>query len=127
MAGDVLDEVESQLRQADRLRSESIDLLDRNQPAPAMERLSGCFSTWQHAQETVLKTAQLLRIDLSCLRVGGRAFPELLADFTSHLREIRTALEERDFGGVARLLKNDSTRTCGQWYDAIACLRQAIG
>src|SRR5690349_14362136 len=65
MAAGVLDEVELQLRQADRLRDESLAMLERNQPAPAMERLAGCFSTWQHAQETILKTAQLLRIDLS--------------------------------------------------------------
>jgi hypothetical protein len=127
MAAGVLDEVEVQLRQADRLRGESVELLDRNQPAPAMEKLSGCFSTWQGAQETVLKTAQLLRIDLSCVRVDGRAFTELLADFTDHLREIKSALEERDFGGLARLLKYDTDRTCGQWYEAIQSLRVAIG
>src|SRR5215213_703497 len=62
LASGVLDEVETQLRQADRMRGESVELLDKNQPAPAMEKLSGCFSTWQSAQDTVLKTAQLLRI-----------------------------------------------------------------
>ncbi len=127
MAGGVLDEVEIQLREADRLRSESVELLDRNQPASAMEKLSGCFTTWQSAQETVLKTAQLLRIDLSCVRVQGRSFTELLADFTGHLREIKSALEERDFGGLSRLLKHDTGRTCGQWYEAIHSFRQAIG
>jgi hypothetical protein len=127
MATGVLDEVEIQLRQADRLRGESVELLDRNQPAPAMEKLSGCFSTWQDAQETVLKTAQLLRIDLSCIRVGGRSFNELMADFSGHLREMKNALDDRDFGGLTRLLKHDTDRTCGQWYEAIRCLRAAIG
>lgn len=127
LAGGVLDEVETQLREADRMRGESVELLDRNQPASAMEKLSSCFSTWQSAQETVLKTAQLLRIDLSCVRVQGRAFTDLLADFTGHLREIKSALEERDFGGLARLLKYDTDRTCVQWYAAIRSLRQAIG
>jgi len=127
MASGVLEEVEQQLRQADRLRDESLAMLDRNQPASAMERLAGCFSTWQHAQETVLKTAQLLRIDLSCVRVHGRAFTDLLADFTAQLRQIRTALEERDFGGLARLLRGDTSRICAQWYDAIESLRLTIG
>ena len=127
MARDVLDDVELQLHEADRLRGESLELLDNSQAAGAMEKLSGCFSYWQHAQETVLKTAQLLRIDLSCLRVQGRAFTDLLADFSSHLREIREALEERDFGGLARLLKHNTDHTCAQWYEAIQCLRQAIG
>jgi hypothetical protein len=127
LASGVLDEVETQLRQADRMRGESVELLDKNQPASAMEKLSGCFSTWQSAQDTVLKTAQLLRIDLSCVRVQGRAFTDLLADFTGHLREIKAALEERDFGGLARLLKYETNRTCSQWYAAIHSLRQAIG
>src|SRR5437867_3110 len=38
MASGVLDEVELQLRQADRLRDESLVMLERNQPASAMER-----------------------------------------------------------------------------------------
>jgi hypothetical protein len=126
MAAGVLDEVELQLRQADRLRDESLAMLGRNQPASAMERLAGCFSTWQHAQETVLKTAQLLRIDLSCVRVQGRAFTDLLADFTAQLREIRSALEERDFGGLARLLRDHTSQVCAQWYEAIESLKQTI-
>ncbi len=127
MARGVLNDVEVQLHEADRLRAESLELLDKSQAAPAMEKLSGCFSYWQHAQETVLKTAQLLRIDLSCLRVEGRIFTELLAEFSGHLRDIREALEDRDFGGLSRLLKHETDRTCAQWYQAIHCLRQAIG
>jgi hypothetical protein len=127
MARGVLEDVEVQLHEADRLRGESLDLLDKSQAAGAMEKLSGCFSYWQHAQETVLQTAQLLRIDLSCVNVDGRAFTELLAEFSGHLREIKTALEERDFGGLARLLKYETDRSCAQWYQAIQCLRVAIG
>jgi hypothetical protein len=69
MAIEVLYEVEQQLQEADRLKSEAVDLLSRNNPMGAMQRLSGCFSTWQHAQESVRKTAQLLRIDLATIRV----------------------------------------------------------
>lgn len=127
MARGVLDDVEVQLHEADRLRAESLDLLDKKQTAGAMGKLSGCFSYWQHAQETVLQTAQLLRIDLSCLRVEGRVFTELLVDFSGHLRDIRQTLEDRDFANLAVLLKDKTERTCAQWYQAIHCLRQAIG
>ncbi len=127
MARGVLEDVELQLHEADRLRGESLVLLDKSQAAPAMEKLSGCFSYWQHAQETVLQTAQLLRIDLSCLRVDARVFTDLLEDFSGHLREIKSTLEERDFAGLARLLKYETDRSCAQWYQAIECLRQAIG
>src|SRR5690349_14553993 len=39
MAKQFLDEVEAQLTEADRLKTESTRLLDRNQYAPAMEKL----------------------------------------------------------------------------------------
>src|SRR6185436_47044 len=69
MALDAIDEVDAQLREADRLRTEAVDLLHRNQPPAAMEKLSGCFGTWHNAQDSLLKTAQLLRIDLNTIRV----------------------------------------------------------
>lgn len=127
MASGVLDEVESQLRSADRMRGESLEMLKRNQPAGATEKLAGCFSTWQHAQETVVKTAQLLRIDLSCVRVQGRSFPELMGDFTRQLTAIREALEGRDFAELMELLGARTNRVIEQWYLAIASLRAAIG
>src|SRR5215212_91337 len=73
MASEVLSEVESQLDEVDRLKNESANLLLRNQVAPAIEKLGGCFTTWQHAQEAILSTAQLLRLDLHHVRAGGRA------------------------------------------------------
>ena len=45
---EALGEVDAQLREADRLRAEAVDCLHRDEAAHAMERLSGCFSTWHH-------------------------------------------------------------------------------
>src|SRR4051794_35847134 len=63
MALEVVDEIENQFAEADRLRGETVDLLQRNGPAKAMEKLGGCFRTWHHAHDALIKTAQLLRID----------------------------------------------------------------
>ena len=76
MALEVLFEVEQQLQEADRLKSEAVDLLSRNNPMGAMQCLSGCFSTWQHAQESVRKTAKLLRVDLAAIRVEDSSLSE---------------------------------------------------
>src|SRR5689334_22882616 len=119
MARQFLDEVEAQLTEADRLKSESSRLLAGNQYAPAMEKLGGCFKTWQAAQDSLLKTAQLLRVDPESIKVHGRALTELLADFTLHLRQIRVALEGRDFVTLGDLLANKMTRAVQQWRDAI--------
>src|SRR6185295_13225774 len=50
MAVEVLDEVQHQLNEADRLKNDAVELLQSNQPFKAMEKLSGCFTTWQHAE-----------------------------------------------------------------------------
>lgn len=126
MALEVLDEVDAQLREADRLKSEAVDFLQRNHAAPAMERLSGCFSTWQNAQESVLKTAQLLRIDLNSIEVGDRSFAELMTDFSDQLRQIRSALEDRDFVALADILAYETTQTSTQWLQALDAVRQTV-
>jgi hypothetical protein len=127
MALDVLAEVEAQLDEADRLKTEAADLLRKDQKVKAMEKLSGCFSTWQHAQESVNKTAQLLRIDLSKIVVDGQTMPELMETFTEQLRNIRTALENRDFVALTDILTYETVETSAKWRGAIVAIRGAIG
>jgi hypothetical protein len=126
MASEVLSEIEAQLDEVDRLKNESASLLQRNQVAPAIEKLGGCFKTWQHAQEAILKTAQLLRLDLHELKVGGRALSESMEECARQIRQIRAALEERDFTALSELLVNSMTSQCAQWRDAIKSLRGVI-
>jgi hypothetical protein len=126
MAHQVLDEVEAQLGEADRLKLESAALLQKNQVAPAIEKLGGCFSAWQHVQDSVLKVAQLRRIDPQTIKVHGRAFTELLAEFTANLRQIRTALDGRDFVTLTDMLSTKMSRAVEQWREALRHFRGAI-
>jgi hypothetical protein len=126
VARQFLDEVEAQLTEADRLKCESTRLLQGNQYAPAMEKLGGCFKTWQHAQESLLKTAQLLRVDPESIKVHGRALTDLIADFTHHVRQIRSALDGRDFVTLGDLLADKMSRVVQQWRDAIRSFRGVI-
>jgi hypothetical protein len=126
MALEAIDEVAAQLREADRLRTEAVDCLHRNQPGPAMEKLSGCFSTWNNAQESVCKTAQLLRIDLDRVRVGDRSLTQLLTHFGDQLREIKGALEGRDFVTLADILAYEATQTSTHWQNALGAIRRII-
>ena len=128
MAMDVLAQVEHQLGEADRLKTEAVQLLQRNGGVvKAMEKLSGCFSTWQHAQESVLKTAQLLRIDLAKVTVGGvRSLRDLLGEFTEQLKQIRAALENRDFVALGDILAYETVETSNQWRLALGAIREVI-
>ena len=127
MALEVLAEVENQLKEADRLKGEAVDLLQRAGAASqAMGKLSGCFSTWNAAQDSVVKTAQLLRLDLADVRVDGRTLAEFLADFTGQLREIKNALEARHFVTLGDVLAYEMTETTAHWRTALGAVRDLV-
>lgn len=127
LALQALAEVEAQLVEADRLRTEASDLIVKSQNQKAMEKLSGCFSTWQHAQESVMKTAQLLRLDLATVRAGERPLTEMVGQFATQLREIKSALENRDFVLLNDILTYEAAETTTSWLAAVNSLRSAIG
>jgi len=126
MALDVLEAVETQLHEAERLKADAVQLLQTNQQVKAMEKLSGCFTTWHHAQESVLKIAQLLRLDLSRILIDGRPFTDVLNGFTDQLRQIRIALENRDFVALCDTLSYEATETTSQWQAAIRQVRDVM-
>jgi hypothetical protein len=126
LAVSVLAEVENQLEEADRLRGEASDLIVRGNNHKAMEKLSGCFTTWQHAQESVLKTAQLLRLDLENIDVDGQRLSDLVRAFAEQLRSIKGALENRDFVLLNDILTYEAHQTSAKWRSAIGAIRGAM-
>jgi len=121
----VVAEVESQLEEADRLRIESSDLIVRGQNQKAMQKLSGCFTTWQNAQESVLKTAQLLRLDLEKIDVDGERLSDLVKAFAEQLRAIKGALENRDFVLLNDILTYEADRTSTKWRAALGAIKRS--
>lgn len=126
MALDILEEVEHQLDEADRLKKDAVDLLTGNQATRAMQKLSGCFSTWQHAQQSIQKTAKLLRIDLSRIIIDGKPFPQIVDGFNEQLRSIKSTLEDRDFVALCDTLTYETTETSNQWRAALQQMRSII-
>ena len=122
----VVSEVESQLDEADRLRSEASDLIVRGQNQKAMEKLSGCFSTWQMAQESVLKTAQLMRLELEEVEVEGGRLSDLVRGFAEQLRSIKAALEHRDFVLLNDILTYEADQTSSKWRAALGAIRGRV-
>ena len=126
MALEVVDEIENQFAEADRLRGEAVDLLQRGGPARAMEKLGACFRTWHHAHDAVIKTAQLLRIDLELVRVGDKSLAEMLQEFTARLRDVKLAIEGRDFVTLGDVLAYEMADTQAQWAAALAAVRDVV-
>jgi len=127
LAVQALSEVDAQLDEVERLRAEASDLIVKSQNQKAMEKLSGCFSTWQHAQESVLKTAQLLRLDLAAVRADGQPLTSMVREFADQLRQIKSALENRDFVQLNDILTYEAPQSTARWRGAVTSLRTAIG
>jgi len=126
LAVQALSEVDAQLDEVERLRAEASDLIVKSQNQKAMEKLSGCFSTWQNAQESVLKTAQLLRIDLATVRSQGQPLTDVIAQFADQLRQIKSALENRDFVLLNDILTYEAAQTTANWRAALHALRDIV-
>ncbi len=107
--------------------AEAAELLQLNQVTKAMEKLGHCLTTWNSAQESVVKIGQLLRIDLEKLRIQGRSLINILADFTAQLRQIRDTLSDRDFVSLSDVLLYETTETNHRWNAVLQALRTVIG
>lgn len=126
LAQEVLDEVVRQLPDAERLKADAADLLQQNLHPKAMEQLGGCIRIWQHAHESVQKVAELLRIDLESVACEGRPLSRFLADFGNQLRQIKSALEQRDFVLLSDTLLYETAQTTQDWLSNVEALRQSI-
>jgi hypothetical protein len=123
MVLEVLDDVEIQLAEAEQYKTDAAELLQQNQISKAMEQLGVYFTTWQSAQESVLKTSQLLRIDLEKLRVGTQSIAEILTEFTNQLRQTRQTLIDRDFVSLTDLLLYETNENSRRWTAVLDTIR----
>jgi len=127
MGLDILEQVSAQLDQVDALKGQAADLLQKNQPGKAMQNLAGCFAAWQHAQKSLVGTAQLLKINLDEIQSGGGCLSDLIVEVGAQLKQIKSALENRDFVTLSDLLVYETSQINTQWRLAIDALRQRIG
>jgi len=123
---DVIDEIERQMDLAEQTRELAINHLAANEPHKALQKLSGCFTTWHAAQETIDKVAQLLRVDLNLVRIQDVTLQQSLEHFAVQLKAIRQAVEARDYVSLADILQYEIGRTVSQWRDALVQLKSIV-
>ena len=122
----VLDAIDRQMLEAETGRQAAIDHLSAGEPNEALKKLSGCFTTWQAAQEAIGKVSQLLRVDLDRVIVDGISLNTALQNFAEQLRNIRQSLESRDYVTLSDILHYEIGTTVKQWRDALAQLRAIV-
>ncbi len=126
MALEVIESVTAQVGDADALRTEAADLLSKGEHSKAMSMLGGCFTVWHAAQQSLVNIAQLLRIDLNRLEVDGQPLSSVISDLSTQLRNVKDALQGRDFVLLSDILTYEMNETTLRWRAALAAIRRIV-
>lgn len=125
LAEEVLQTIGQQINQADALRKACCTTLSSGDTSSVLPQLSGCFSIWLSAQSAIRSVCDLLHIPLSDHPDAPHALTSMLSEFSSQLRQIKDALEQRDFVLLSDVLQYDMEFSAPRWHDAIQAVRSA--
>lgn len=126
LALDAMAAMEQALGEADSARVSATDLLARNEAPAAMSKLASCLTTWHQAQQCILQSARLLKIDLNTIDVGGEPLQAMLEQFSQQLRQIKDALRNQDYVTMSDILTYELDRAGEQWRGAMTSLSCAV-
>ena len=126
LAQNVLDEVTSQLTSAEQFKQSAADLIQQGQASKALVELGVCIRAWQHAQQSIVKVLELLRIDAADVNVANQPLAQCLANFSLQLRQIKSSLEQRDFVSLGDTLQYETSDTTQSWLSCIEAVRRLI-
>ena len=120
-AADVLGET----RATQLAAAEQLQLGEQEQ---AFVQLGPVLETWSAVQAAVQNSAAVLKIDVTVL--GTRAGVELkplIAGLSSHLGQLKNAIEAKDWSSAADTLAYDLDSQCEQWTIALKKLSESLG
>ena len=123
IAVEVLTDIEQSMDEADAGRLAAIEFLIASDPNKALQKLAGCFTIWQTAQQAIGQVAQLLKIDLNLVRVEDVTLSDSLNAFAEQLRSVRDTLQRRDYVMLSDTLAYEMEPTIRQWRGALSQLR----
>lgn len=119
MVQDAVRQLRTALDDADVQREKAVSALQLGDAVMAMKQLGPCFVTWQHAHGAVVDLAQLANVDASALEIDGVPFDQRVNAFADQLREVKTAIERRDYVMLADVLAYDVPETLAAWRQMI--------
>lgn len=115
LAADVLRQISGMLEETRHTQSQVVDLLAQGATARGIDLLAGCFSVWGQAQEGLGRALEVLQFDLDCITFEGAPVTHFLETLAAALREIRDALESRDYVRLADVLAYELEPIMERW------------
>lgn len=105
---------------------EAGELLAGGQTARAMEMLGNCFVVWSQVQDSMIKSVQLLGLDLTKVTVKDQPADIVIEEFADELRQIKEALENRDYVQLSDILQYELQEVSPRWQALLDQLVQQI-
>ncbi len=118
VAVDALAAVRTQLGEARVLQAEAADLLQRDQQADALNKVSTAIEAWLAMQQVVVQAAAMLDVDLDALEVEGQELTDSVNDLAAQLKELRELIQAGDMVGLADVLAYEWPDITDRW-DAV--------
>ncbi|HEV8608343.1 MAG TPA: hypothetical protein VGQ99_23625 [Tepidisphaeraceae bacterium] len=126
LAIDVLDEVVDQLIGAEQSKQSAADFLQQGQTSKALCELGVCIRAWQHAQQSIVKVLELLRVNPADVTVSDQPLELCLENFSLQLHQVKSSLEQRDFVSLGDTLLYETADTTQSWLSCIDAVRQLV-
>ena len=115
LAREVLTQARALVSEATPLCEQAGELLSAGQTARAMEMLGNCLGVWSQVQESMVKSVDMLGLDLTQVAVEGRSAEEMLNGFAEQLRAVKEALENRDYVQLSDILQYELHDVAPRW------------
>jgi hypothetical protein len=121
LAGGALREAEEILDAADTFRQQAIDELSAGKVQESMPALNQWLASWKQSQTALVESAWAVGVDLETLGIQ-----ELVAELANQLRQIKTALESKDYVTLADILNYEAPASMERWREALGTVAGRI-
>ncbi len=103
------------LTEAAELQREAAQLLQSDQHTVSMDKLTEAITIWLCVQEAVIKSAQLIGLDLDAAGSGDQGLPDAIRRLKERLEAVHRALQDRDEISLADTLLYEFPQVIEQW------------
>ncbi|MHC4415119.1 MAG: hypothetical protein ACYS0G_07540 [Planctomycetota bacterium] len=114
------------LGEVDHLQREAAQLLQSDQHTVSMDRLGEAISIWSSVRDVIVKSAQLVGLDLDEVVVNETPITASIGRLTERLQAVRSALEARDHIGLADNLLYEFPDIVDEWRAILERLLQRV-
>lgn len=107
--------VRDRLNEAKSIQDEAAELLQQDQAAEALEKVSLLIEIWLQTQQAVIQSATLMQVELSSLTADDQTMGAVAQDLVQKLVDLKQAIVSKDTVGLADTLSYEWPETVDRW------------